>query len=141
MNVVIKVFVASLDLVLLNILLALPVVFNPLDAVWYSLCIALGFVLRIAILIKDDKYSHKALLLHMVFTICWCFLAVLAWNTWFYSTWINQGKSFEIYLFFNSLSAVFLVGEFDYMSKTGIKGWLRIKLGKFLAKDEGGTPL
>jgi len=141
MNVVVKLLHASVDFVLLNVALALPVTFSPIDASWYMLCIALGFVLRIAILVKDDKYTHKVLLLHSVFTVCWCFLAVLAWNTWFYSTWINKGKAFEIYLFCNSLSAVFLVGEFDYISKTGIKGWLRVKLGKFLAKDEGGSTL
>lgn len=131
-----KLVYASVDFVLLNIALGINAHLDMSIILWYSLCILLGFSLRISILVNEGRYSHKTLFVHTVFTICWCFFMVLLWQTWVSLTWVNRGGlSFEIYLFSNSLFSVFMVTQFDYFFKIGFVAWLKLILGKFLAKE------
>lgn len=131
-----KIVYASVDFVLLNTIISLHGGISLNDLVWYSICIGLGFGLRVAVLVKDNKYTHRTLFIHMVFTICWCFLMVLLWRTWLNTTWMNKGgNSFEIYLFLNSLFSVYMVGQFEHFFKLGVNGWLRMAAGKILAKE------
>lgn len=136
MNPVMKIVVAVYDFILINILISLNGHVSVPDLLWYSLCVGLGFGLRIAVLIKDNNYTHRTLLIHIMFTVCWCFLMILLWRTKFHSTFINQGgNSFEIYLFINALFSVYMVGQFDYFFKLGFRGWMRLNVGKLIAKD------
>lgn len=136
MNPVNKVLSATVDYLVINAAVSLGMGVSLPDILWYSLCVALGFLLRIGVLIKEGKYSHQNLFTHMLFTICWCFLMILFWRTWLSTTWINRGgNSFEIYLFLNSLFSVYMVGQFEVFFKFGIKEGFTMLAGKILAKD------
>lgn len=133
MNIVMKVVYASLDFVILNVV-ALPfAAIDPMLWAWYSLCIALAFVLRLGMEHKKHKLTGPALLYQSICTVSWSFFMILVWNYMF-----PKGRDgFEIYLFINSLFATFLVSQFEEIGKEGIRSWLRIKLGKFLAVEKG----
>lgn len=136
-NIVMKIVLAVTDFVLINIVLSVGGI-DIYSISWYALCMALGFGLRVAVLVKDNKYTTKVLFIHMVFTLSWCFLTVLIWRTGLDKTWINRGgNSFEIYLFLNSLFSVYLVGQFEFFFKLGFKQWLSLKVSSLIAKDQG----
>lgn len=59
---------------------------------------------------------------------------ILVWNTF-----LNYSRGLEIYLFVNSLFAVFMVSQFEEVFELGFKSWLKIKLGKFLAVENATT--
>lgn len=137
-NIVMKIVLAVVDFVLINIAISLGGI-DIYSMMWYLLCIGLGFGLRVAVLIKDGKYTTKTLFLHMMFTISWSFLMVLVWRTGLNKTWLNQGgNSFEIYLFINSLFSVYMVSQFEHFFKLGFSGWLRLNVSRIIAKDQSG---
>lgn len=116
------------------ILTAVPLKFISLDPmvwVWYSLCIALAFMLRLGMKHKKHELNAQTLLYESICTISWSFISILFWYTF-----INYEKGFEIYLFMNSLFASFMVSQVEQLGKHSIKQWLRIKLGKFLAVEK-----
>lgn len=97
---------------------------------WYALCIALAFMLRIGMEHKKHRLTWQSLLYQAICTISWCFFMILVWYTFLNYTW------FEIYLFINSLFASFMVTQFEEAFELGLKEWLKIKLGKFLAVEK-----
>ena len=131
MNITMKIVYASLDFVILNVI-ALPfATIDPMLWAWYSLCIALAFVLRLGMEHKKHRLTWASLMYQSICTISWSFFTILIWNYMF-----PKGRDgFEIYLFLNSLFATFLVGQFEVIGKDGIKQWLRIKLSTFLATE------
>lgn len=131
MNIVLRILYASFDFVILNVI-ALPFAsYDPIVWAWYSLCIALAFVLRLGMEHKKHRLTWDSLLYQCICTVSWCFFMVLVWNYFF----TKDKKGFEIYLFINSLFAVFMVSQFEQIFEVGFKSWLQIKLGKFLAKE------
>lgn len=128
--------IAIIDLLLIKTTISLHAGIAPMDVAWYLLCVVLGFGLRVAVLLKDDKYTTKTLMIHMMFTCSWVFVMVLFWRTYLNTTWLNQGgNSFEIYLFLNSLFSVYMVGQFEHFFKVGFRGWLNLFVGKLIAKE------
>lgn len=124
-----RIVYASVDFVIINALV-LPLVVDPLVWAWYSLCIALAFVLRLGMEHRRNNLTWATLLYQSICTISWSFFMILIWNTF-----LNYTRGFEIYLFMNSLFAVFMVSQFEEVFEKGFKGWLKIKLGKFLAVE------
>lgn len=129
MNIVMKILYASFDFIVINAIV-LPLVADPLTIAWYSLCIALAFVLRLGMEHRRRRLTWGALLYQSICTISWSFFMVLIWNTF-----LNYDRGLEIYLFMNSLFAVFMVSQFEEVFEVGFKAWLKIKLGKFLAVE------
>ncbi len=136
MNVVTKTVVALLDFVVINVI-ALPfAALDPMLYAWYSLCILLAFVLRLGMEARKNKLTWKSLMYQSIYTVSWSFFMILVWTAW-----LRYKSGFEIYLFVNSLFAVFMVSQFEVIFEIGFKEWLRVKLGKFLATDRNaGTP-
>lgn len=137
MNVVSKTVVAFLDFVVINVI-ALPfATIDPMLYAWYSLCILLAFVLRLGMEARKNRLTWRTLMYQSIYTISWSFFMILVWTAW-----LKYKSGFEVYLFINSLFAVFMVSQFEIMFEIGFKEWLRIKLGKFLATDKptGTTP-
>lgn len=133
MNVITKIFNATIDTVAVITAVSLPLVGIDLwVCAWYFLCVALGFLLRIGMEHNNDRLTTKSLLYQSICTIGWSFFAYLVWNYLF----LPDKKGFEIYIFINSLFAAFAVGQFEEVFQMGVKSWLRIKLGKFLASEE-----
>lgn len=133
MNVVTKSVLGFADFLVLNAVLIPFSVLDPVVLAWYSLCIILAFVLRLGMEHKKNRLTRSALLIQSIYTISWSFFMVLVWNTF-----LNYSKGFEVYLFINSLFAVFMVGQFEVIFEIGGKEWLRIKFGKFLASEKEG---
>lgn len=130
MNIVMRILYATSDFVIINIL-AYPMVADPLALIWYALCVALAFALRLGMEHKKKMLTKQTLLYQSICTISWCFFAVLIWNDF-----LVYERGFEIYLFLNSLFAVFLIGQLENVFEMGVKEWLKIKLRKFLAVEE-----
>ena len=130
MNVVMKTVLAFADFMLINAVLIPFAVFDVVTWAWYALCVVLAFVLRLGMEHKKNRLTRSSLLIQSVYTITWSFFMVLIWNTF-----LNWNKGFEVYLFINSLFAVFMVGQFEVIFELGFKEWIRVKLGKFLATE------
>lgn len=132
MNVVTKSGYAVLDFIVINVV-ALPFAqLDPMLWAWYSLCVILAFILRLGMEHRKHRLTWTSLAYQCVYTISWSFFMVLVWNYLF-----PKGREgFEIYLFINSLFAVFMVSSFEEIFEIGFKAWLKIKLGKFLATQE-----
>lgn len=122
---------AVFDFIIINVI-ALPLLKDPVSLLYYSLCVALAFLLRLGMEHKAHKLTWASLLYQSITCVSWCFFAVLVWNTF-----LRYERGFEIYLFLNSLFSAYLVSQFEETFKLGIKDWLRIKLGKFLAVEKG----
>ena len=131
MNIVMKILYATFDCIIINVVAIPFIAGNPVIWAWYSLCIILAFVLRVGMEHKKHRLTWSSLLYQSICTITWCFFMVLVWDYVFG----KQTKGFEIYLFINSLFAVFMVSQFEQVFEIGFKEWVRIKLGKFLATE------
>lgn len=128
MNIVMRIAYATFDFVVINTLMT-PILTDPMSLAWYSLCIALAYALRLGMENKRKALTKQVLLYQSVCTVTWCFFSILVWTTF-----LNYTRGFEIYLFLNSLFAVFLVGQLDDVFQMGVKAWLRIKLKEFLTE-------
>lgn len=126
-----KTVLAFADFMLINAVLIPFVASDIVTWAWYALCIALAFVLRLGMEHNKKRLTRSSLLIQSVYTITWSFFMVLIWNTF-----LNWTKGFEVYLFVNSLFAVFMVGQFEIIFEMGFKEWVRVKLGKFLATEK-----
>lgn len=127
-----KIAYASFDFVLINVAAAsIQPIPDLITWTWYCLSVVLAFSLRLGIEYDKDKLTKKNLLKQTVFTVSWVFLSVLFYRQMGWTTW------FEIYLFMNSLFGVFFVSQLEETFKIGVKGWLRIKLSRFLAEEKG----
>lgn len=136
MNVVTKILFASLEWsFMLYVIVSPSLIVDPIVWAWYSLCILLAFMLRLGMEHKKNRLTWASLLYQSICTISWCFFMVLVWNYCF----TKDTKGFEIYLFVNSLFASFMVSQFEEVFEIGVKEWLRIKLGKFLAVEKGDS--
>lgn len=136
MNVVTKILFASLEWsFMLYVIVSPSLIVDPIVWAWYSLCILLAFMLRLGMEHKKNRLTWASLLYQSICTISWCFFMVLVWNYCF----TKDTKGFEIYLFINSLFASFMVSQFEEVFEIGVKEWLRIKLGKFLAVEKGDS--
>jgi hypothetical protein len=131
MTIVDKLVCVYFDYLILNTIAIPFAVYDPVVWAWYSLCIALAFVLRIGMEHKKHRLTWNSLLYQSICTISWCFFMILVWNYLF----TKEKKGFEIYLFINSLFAVFMVSQFEEIFEIGFKKWIKIKLGKFLAVE------
>lgn len=131
MNTLMRTTNAVLDFIVINVI-AIPLVSNPIALAWYGLCVALAFVLRLGMEHRAHKLTWASLLYQSITTVSWSFFAILVWNTF-----LRYDKGFEIYLFINALFASYMVAQFEETFKIGIKEWLRLKLGKFLAVEKG----
>lgn len=130
-----KIVYATVEAVTITVVAALPVNFitpDPAVLAWYGLCVILGFALRLGVERNEKRLTKEALLFHSITTVTWCFFMTLVWNYLF----TPDKKGFEIYMFLNSLFASFMVSQFSTIFEIGIKKWLQIKLGKFLAVEE-----
>lgn len=126
-----RILYATVDAVTMMSVIVLPIApVDPIVWLWYVLCIALAFVLRIGMEHKKHRLTWASLLYQSICTVSWCFFMILVWNTF-----LNYKRGFEIYLFINSLFAAFMVGQFEEVFEVGFKEWIRIKLGKFLAVE------
>ena len=135
MNIVMKILYASVEAVTITIVATLPLQLTTPNLIlwaWYGLCILLGFVLRLGVERNEKRLTKETLLFHSIATVTWCFFASLVWNYFF----LPEKKGFEIFIFLNSLFAAFMVGQFKVIFEIGVKKWLQIKLGKFLAVEE-----
>lgn len=135
MNVVSKTVIAFYDFALVSVI-ALP--FAAVDTMlyaWYSLCILLAFVLRLGMEARKNRLTWRTLMYQSIYTISWSFFMILVWNSW-----LKWKSGFEVYLFVNSLFAVFMVSQFEVIFEIGVKEWLRVKLGKFLATERTNVP-
>lgn len=130
MNPAMKVLNATLDFVILNTISAQlsPDLYTWL---WNSLVIIMAFILRIGIERNNKTLTWSKALTQTIYTISYCFFAVLFWNTY-----LNYEKGFEIYLFLNALFAVFIVGEGEVVFKIGFKSWLGNCLKSFIATND-----
>lgn len=135
MNIIMRILYASFDFVIINVIV-LPLVIDPIAWAWYSLCIALAFVLRLGMEHKRHRLTWSALLYQSICTISWSFFSILVW-----STFLKYDRGLEIYLFMNSLFATFMVSQFEQVFEVGFKAWLKIKLGKFLAVESATVTL
>lgn len=132
MNIVMKIYTASFEFVLMLTLISNPITtIDPIVWLWYFLCIALGFLLRIGMEHKEHRLTKASLLYQSICTVSWCFFMSLVWNYFF----DQNKKGFEMFLFVNSLFAAFMVGQFEEVFKVGLKETLRIKLNRFLAVE------
>lgn len=130
-----KLLIAYRDFFLIYIL-AVPLHMDWSIWIWYSLCVILAFALRLGIEFNKDRLTWRNGLIQSIYTITWCFFSVLIWHTF-----LSYDKGFEIYLFVNSLFAVFIVGESEKVFEKGFKQWLGDKLGTVLAsRKEGDKP-
>lgn len=132
MNIVMRYVYAIADVVVIR-MIALPVVADPSMWIWYGLCVALAFMLRLGMEHKRHRLTTQTLFYQCIYTISWIFFAILIWD-YFYKL---ETQGFSIYLFVNSLFASFLVSQFEQIFEKGFKAWLQIKLGKFLAVESG----
>lgn len=130
-----KIAVATLDFVVVNTVISLKTGVSLDDLLFNSLCVGLAFGLRVAMLVKDDKYTIKTVLIHGVFTVSWVFFSVLLWRTSAHKYLDQGGNSFQIYLFLNSLFSVYMVSQFEYFFKIGFYSWLKMVAGRIVAKD------
>lgn len=130
MNPVIKVAIATVETCIWLIALALPHTETLTEWVWYVLAIMLAFLLRIGIEINNNTLTRKRVLVQSIYTLCYCFLAVIVWRDF-----LKYDKGFEVYLFINSLFAVFIVGQLEKAFELGFKAYARKALRSFLAVE------
>jgi len=122
-----KMLLAYIDFFLVYILIT-PLNMGWTAWLWYSLCVILAFSLRLGIEFNKNRLTWKNGLVQSIYTITWCFFSVLVWYTF-----LLYKSGFEIYLFVNSLFAVFIVGEAEKVFEKGFKRWLSEKVGTVLA--------
>lgn len=130
-----KIVIATIDFIVINAVLSFNMGISVSEILFNGLCVGLAFGLRMAMLVKDNKYSVKTMFIHAVFTISWVFFVVLLWRTSVYKYLDYGGNSFQIYLFLNSLFSVYMVSQFEYFFKIGFRNWLRMVAGRIVAKD------
>lgn len=130
MNIITLMLKALSEVVILMVL-AVPVVYDPSLYFWYSLSILLAFVLRLGIEFKNNNLTWRNALIQTIYTISYCYFAIIVWTT----LSIN-GKWFAVYLFINSLFAVLIVSQLEIIFEMGLKKWLRLKLKNFLALED-----
>lgn len=130
-----KLAYASFDFVVINIIAIPFAMVDPMLWTWYSLCIALAFVLRLGMEHKRHKLTKASLLYQSICTVTWSFFMILVWNY----TFPKGRPGFEIYLFINSLFAVFMVSQFEEIFESGFKSWARTKLSTFLATEKANV--
>lgn len=136
MNIIGKILMVYRDFFLLY-LLAIPLKMDITVWLWYSLCIVLAFALRLGIEFNKNRLTWRTGFIQSIYTITWCFFSVLVWHTF-----LKAQDWFEIYLFINSLFAVFIVGEAENFFQLGLKAWLAKKLGAIVGSDQmKGTEL
>lgn len=121
---------ATTEFVLVSIL-TMPFVSDPLLLVWYSMAILLAFVLRLGIEYNNNALTWKSGIIQGIYTISYCYLAVMVWFSW-----LNYSKGFEVYLFLNSLFAVFMVGQLQSAFKIGVRAYAKKWLQSILAKED-----
>lgn len=127
MSLTMKILLAYRDFFLVYILAA-PLSMDWTAWLWYSLCIILAFSLRLGIEFNKNRLTWRNTLIQSIYTISWCFFSILVWN------WkLKEQTWFEIYLFVNSLFAVFIVGESERVFEKGFRKWLGEKVGTVLA--------
>lgn len=130
MNPVIKIATATIETSICLIAIALPYAKDLTEWIWYGLAITLAFLLRIGIEINNNTLTRKRVLVQSIYTLCYCFLAVIVWRDF-----LKYEKGFEVYLFVNSLFAVFIVGQLEKAFEVGFKSYLRKSLKNFLAVE------
>jgi hypothetical protein len=132
MNIIMKIIYATVETIAMITAVTLPFVgLNVWVVSWYFLCVALGFLLRIGMEHNKNRLTWKSLLYQSICTVSFCFFMYLLWNYLF----PPEKQGFEIYIFLCSLFATFLVSQLEDVFEKGVKSWLRIKLGKFLAVE------
>lgn len=132
MNVITKITYATVEAIAMVTAVTLPFTgFNIWVWSWYFLCVALGFLLRVGMEHNKNRLTAKSLLYQSICSVTFCFFAYLVWSYLF----PPDKAGFEIYIFLCSLFATFLVSQLDQIFESGVKSWLRIKLGKFLAVE------
>lgn len=132
MTTVMRITYATIDFILVNI--AASSIHPSPDLItwtWYCLSVILAFSLRLGIEYDNNKLTKRNLLKQTIFTVSWVFLSVLVYKEMHWGGW------FEVYLFLNSLFGVFFVSQLEESLKIGVKGWLRLKLSKFIAEEKG----
>ncbi len=130
MNILTAMVRGTIEFVILNIVIV-PFVSDPLLIAWYSLSVFLAFVLRLALEYDENKLSWKTGIRQAIYTITYCYFAIIFWFSY-----LNYKSGFEIYLFLNSLFAVFLVGQLKSFFQMGVKATLRKWAKNFLAAEE-----
>lgn len=124
-----RIVYASVETFTMLLVVTFPIrAIDPTVWAWYTLCVVLGFVLRLGMEHKKHLLTRASVLYQSICTVTWCFFMSLVWHTF-----LNYEKGLEIYLFINSLFAAFMVSQFEEIFEMGFKQWLRIKVGKFLA--------
>lgn len=129
MNIVSMMVKGGIDFVVLNVV-AVPFINDPALMLWYSLSVLLAFILRLGIEYNENNLTWRSAFIQTVYTISYCYLAIIVWFTY-----LNYGKGFEVYLFFNSLFAFFMVKQVQVMFKFGIKAWGRKWLRSLVAAE------
>lgn len=137
MNIINIMSRGTTEFLILNIVVV-PFVSDPLLLAWYSLSIFLAFVLRLAMEYDERTLTWKTGIRQAVYTVSYCYFAIIFWFSY-----LNYKSGFEIYLFLNSLFAVFLVGQLKHIFQIGVKATLKKWLRGFLASEtteiKGGT--
>lgn len=124
---------AALEFVVLNVV-AVPLIQDPALFLWYSLAVLLAFILRLGIEYNKNTLTWRNAFIQTIYTISYCYFAILVWNSY-----LNYGKGFEVYLFLNSLFAVFIVGQLEVMFQMGFKAWAKKWIKSVIASEPNNT--
>lgn len=127
-----KIVHATSDFVVLN-MLSFAITQDVYMWLWYSLAILLAFLLRIGIELNNRTLTKRSALIQSIYTVSYCFFAIIFWKTY-----LNYTKGFEVYLFINSLFAVFIVSQLESMFKAGFRTWARNWLKSIMAAESKG---
>lgn len=130
MNILSIMVRGTLEFVILNVI-AVPFISDPLLLVWYSLSVFLAFVLRLALEYDDKGLTWKGGIRQAIYTISYCYFAIIFWFSY-----LNYKNGFEIYLFLNSLFAVFMVGQLKHFFQLGVTATLKKWLKGVLASED-----
>lgn len=132
MNPTMRIIYAVLDFLILNII-SIVIHKDVYVWLWYFLAISLAFLLRVGIELNNRTLTSRSIMIQTIYTVSYCFFAIIFWKTY-----LNYNKGFEVYLFINSLFAVFIVGQLESMFKAGFRTWARNWLKSVIASEDKG---
>jgi len=80
---------------------------------------------------NDNGLTWKNGIKQAIYTISYCYFAITVWFTY-----LNYTKGFEVYLFLNSLFAVFMVSQLKHFFQLGVTATLKKWLKTLIASEE-----
>jgi len=130
MNIVSIMVRGTLEFIIVSVI-AIPLSGDPLALAWYSLSVFLAFILRLAMEYNDNGLTWRNGIKQAIYTISYCYFAITVWFTY-----LNYTKGFEVYLFLNSLFAVFMVSQLKHFFQLGVTATLKKWIKTIIASEE-----